>query len=119
MIAAIIPQEHDTKAQHPYIPIHVETLDKFNRALVDSGSCYNVINLKLFNKLTDLELVPDNLPAQGVTVHTKLFIGKVFLRLKIGQLICSDHFYVMPQKAMILSIILGTPWQRKYKAVPD
>ena len=39
--------------------------------------------------------------------------------LKIRQLIYSYHFYVMPQKAMILSIILGTPWQRKYKAVPD
>ena len=25
----------------------------------------------------------------------------------------------MPPNAMILSIILGTPWQRKYKAVPD
>ena len=48
MIAAIIPQEHDTEAQHPYIPIHAETLDKFNTTLVDSSSCYNVISAKLF-----------------------------------------------------------------------
>ena len=110
MIAAIIPQEHDMEAQHPYIPIHIETLDKFNTALVDSSSCYNVISVELFHTLTNVEFLPDNLPAQGITGHTKLFIGKVFLKLKIGQLICSNHFYVMPPKAMILLIILGTPW---------
>ena len=64
-------------------------------------------------------MVPNNVLAQGITGHTKLFIGKVFLKLRIGQLNFSNQFYVMPPKAMILSIILGTPWQRKYKAVPD
>ena len=119
MIAAILPQEHDSKAQYPYIHVHVETLDKFRIALVDSSSCYNVISAKLFHTLADVELIPDNLPAQGIIGHTKLFIGKVFFKMKIGQLICSDQFYVMPLRAMILSIILGTPWQSKYKDVPD
>ena len=119
MIATIVPQEHDMEAQNPYIPIHIETLDKFNTTLVDSSSCYNVISAKLFHTLTNVELLPDNLPTQGIIGHTKLFIGKVFLKLKIGQLICSNHFYVMPPKAMILSIILGMLWQRKYKVVPD
>ena len=46
MIGAILPpQEHNSEAQHPYIPIHVETLDKFHT-------------------LTNVELVLDNLPAQ-------------------------------------------------------
>ena len=119
MTAAILPQEHDSKPQHPYIPIHVETLNKFKTTLLDSGSCYNVINLELFNTLANVELIPDNLPAQGFTGHTKLFLGKVFLKLKVGQLICSYQFYVMPPKAMLLSIILGTPWQRKYKSILD
>ena len=119
MIAAILPQEHNEEAQHPYIPEQVKTLDKFRTMLVDSGSCYNVISLELFNTLANVELVPNNLPAQGITGHTRLFLGRSFLKLKVGQLICSDHFYVMPPKAMILSIILGTPWQRKYKVVPD
>ena len=120
MIAVIIPQEYNMEATHPYIPVHVETLCKFNTTLVDLGSCYNVISSELFNTLIDLELEPNNLlPAQGFTEHTKLFIGKIFLRLKIGQLICSDHFYVMPPKAMTLSIILGTPWHRKYKVILD
>ena len=84
MIAAIIPQEHNMEATHPYTLVHVETLNKLNTTLVDSGICYNVINSELFNTLIDLKLVPNNLPAQGITGHTKLFIDKVFLRLKIG-----------------------------------
>ena len=84
MIAAILPQEHDMEAQHPYIPIHVETLDKFNIAIVYSFSCYNVINSKLFYTLKNVELIPQNLPAQGIIGHTKLFLGKVFLKLKVG-----------------------------------
>ena len=69
--------------------------------------------------LENVKFVPDNVLAQGITRHTKLFIGKVFLKLKVGQLTCLDHYYVMPPKAMILSKILGTPWQRKYKDVPN
>ena len=56
MIVAILPQEHNEEAQHPYIPIQVKTLNKFKTALVNSGSCYNVISSKLFNTLTNVEL---------------------------------------------------------------
>ena len=124
MIAAIIPQEHDMEEQHPYILVHIETLDKFNTALVDSSSCYNVVSAELFHTLTNVELLLDNLPAHGITGHTKLFIAKVFLKLKIAQLICLDQFYVMPPQVMppqglMNLIILGTPWQRKHKAALD
>ena len=119
MIAAILLQEHNEEAQHPYIPVQVKTLYQFRTALVNSRSCYNVISLELFNTLTNVELTPNNLPAQGIIGHTRIFLGKAFLMLKVGELICSNHFYVMPPNAMILSIILGTPWQRKYKVVPD
>ena len=54
IIAAIIPQEHDMETQHPYILVHIETLDKFNTALVDSSLCYNVISVELFHTLTML-----------------------------------------------------------------
>ena len=46
MLATILPQENDSDTQHPYIPVHVETIDKFKAALVDSDACYNVINFK-------------------------------------------------------------------------
>ena len=84
MIAAILPQEHNEEAQHPYVSVQVETLDKFKIALVNSRSCYNVISLELFNTLTNVELTPKNLPAQGITGHTRLFLGKAFLKLKVG-----------------------------------
>ena len=83
MIAAILPQEQDLTDQHPYIPVQIETLDKFWTALVDSRSCYNVISLELFHTLTDVPLIPSSLPAQGITGHTKLFIGIVYLKLKV------------------------------------
>ena len=99
----------------------MKTINKLKIALVDSGACYNVINSKLYNTLKDVNLIPDNnVPALGITEHTKFFVGKVFLKLKIKQLICLDEFYVLPPHGMILpTMILGTPWQRKYKAVPD
>ena len=48
-----------------------------------------------------------------------IFIKKVFLQIKEGELKCLDYFYVMPHKGMILLLILGTPWQQKYKVAPD
>ena len=119
MIAAILPQRDDPKVQHPYISIQVETLDKIITTLVNLSACYNVINSKFFHTLKNVELTQNNIPAHSFTSHTTLFIGKVFLQIRVGQPPCSNYFYIMPPKGMILHMILGTPWQRKYKVAPN
>ena len=45
-------------------------------------------------------------------------MGIMHLKMQVGLLSCPDDFFVMPSKSMVLSMILGTPWQRKYKALP-
>ena len=54
MLVAILPQGNDSKTQHSYILVHVETIDNFKIALVDPGTCYNVISSKLYNTLNNV-----------------------------------------------------------------
>ena len=84
MIAAILPQGNDSKEQILYIPVQVETLNKFITTLVDSSACYNVISLELYITLENVKLLQDSVPTNSITRHTKPFIGKVFMQLKVG-----------------------------------
>ena len=104
---------------HPFILMVVETLDIKEEALVELGACLNVISHELMQKLGQMSVDPLQMPAQSFTGHTTIFAGKVHLQIKVGELNCSDEFYVMPPRGMMNPIILGTPWQRKHRAALD
>ena len=57
-------------------------------------------------------------PVFSLTGTMSNFMGTVHLKMQVGVLSCPDKFFVMPPKSMVLAMILGTPWQRKYRALP-
>ena len=54
----------------------------------------------------------------SLTGTMSYFMGTLHLKMQVGLLSCLDDFFVMPPKSMVMSMILGTPWQRKYRALP-
>ena len=62
-----------------------------------------------------VDIIPDKTIAQSFTRQPTIFVGKFFLKFRVGNLNCLDHFYVMPPKIMIVPIILGKPLQSKYR----
>ena len=45
-------------------------------------------------------------------------MGIVLLNMQVGLLSCLDDLFVMPPKIMVLAMILETPWQRNFRALP-
>ena len=101
---------------HLFIPMVVETLDIKEAALMDFGACLNVISHELMQNFGQMSADPIQMLAQSFTRHTTVFASKVHLQIKVGELNCSNEFYVMPPRGMKNPIILGTPWQRKHIA---
>ena len=106
------------QALHPYILVQVKTLDRTKIVLVDSGSCYNVISHhKFFETLEAGPLAVNETPMFSLIRVMSYFMGTMHLKMQVGLLSCPNDFFVMPPKSMVLSMILGTPWQQKYKAL--
>ena len=118
MVAALLSTPSTNQALHPYIPVQVETLDRTKTALVDSRSCYNVISYKFFETLEARPLAINETPMFNLTGTMSYFMGTMHLKMQVGLLSCLNDFFIMPPKSMVLSMIVGTPWERKYKALP-
>ena len=86
--------------------------------LIDSGSCYNVISHEFFETLEAGPLAINETPMFNLTGTMSYFMGTVHLKVQVGLLSCPNNFFFMPPKIMVLSMILGTPWQQKYRASP-
>ena len=118
MVAAVLPIASINQHLPPYIQVQVETLDKTETALIDSGSCYNVINYEFLQTLKAVPLRIKETPMSGLFGDILYFMGTVQLKIQVGLLSCPDEFFFMPPNGMVLAMILGTPWQRKYIASP-
>ena len=69
------------QALYPYIPVQVKTLDRTKTALVDSGSCYNVISHKFFETLEAGPLATNETPMFSLTGTMSYFMGIVHLKM--------------------------------------
>ena len=66
-----------------------------------------------------MPLTINEAPVLSFIGGTSYFLGTMHLKIQVGQLSCLDDFYVMSRKSLVLSVILGTPWLKKYKALLD
>ena len=84
MVAALLPTQSMDETLHPYILVQVETLDREEIVLVDSGSCYNVISYEFFSTLKSVPLTKKETQVQSFMGKTACFIGTVQLKLQVG-----------------------------------
>ena len=74
--------------------------------------------LQILETLEAGPLAINETPMFSLTGTMSYSMGTVHLKMQVGLLSCPDDFFVMSPKSMMLPMILGTPWQRKYKALP-
>ena len=65
------------------------------------------------------KLIKGESPIQSFIGVISYFKGNTFLNLWVGQLVCPDHFFVMPPKGIVSLVILSTSWLREYRATPN
>ena len=108
--------EEDEEGLDPYIPIEVGSDRLSLHALADSGGHLNTMSWNVYQKIPGLTFHPHERIFTGSNGTISTSAGYVELPLYIKGSPCPHNFFVLPLEDLDDQVILGIPWQRKYKA---
>ena len=90
------------------------------RALVDQGSCINILPTRILQELGygNEHLVPDMLSVSSVNPKDTDTVGCLALHVSVGPFSMSHIFHVMDIDP-IWHMLLGRPWIHDHRCVPS
>ena len=101
--------------------VSVEHINKLvRRALVDQGSCINILPFKIFKELGygRENLVSENISVTSISPVSTDTLGCLSLHISVGPFSMPHVFHVMDVDPM-WHMLLGRPWIHDHRCVPS